>query len=244
MKNQTGKYLKYAIGEILLVVVGILIAVQINSFVNSRQLKTDNQVFLKKMITDLELNKKRLNRLMFGDKSTRYISLQKAIRNDSIALRMTYNGLKASDLDYFLNNNLGAGGSYLNLHKSTYEELLNTGKLYTLGSEELITAIKNYNKRCEREDLYNKANTKGMNDGYLKLEKGLNKISMDYYMDSENFNINNYPWYFDKQSELYQNMQLGLADMHGGQANNFYKMGELIKYSDSLIVIINKELDK
>jgi len=33
-KGKTGKYLKYAIGEIVLVVIGILIAVQIKSFYN------------------------------------------------------------------------------------------------------------------------------------------------------------------------------------------------------------------
>ena len=31
-KNKTGKYLKYAIGEIILVVIGILIALQINNW--------------------------------------------------------------------------------------------------------------------------------------------------------------------------------------------------------------------
>lgn len=31
-KNKTGKYLKYAIGEILLVVIGILIALSINNW--------------------------------------------------------------------------------------------------------------------------------------------------------------------------------------------------------------------
>ena len=31
-ENNTGKYLKYAIGEILLVVIGILIALQINNW--------------------------------------------------------------------------------------------------------------------------------------------------------------------------------------------------------------------
>jgi len=30
-KNKTGKYFKYAVGEILLVVIGILIALQINN---------------------------------------------------------------------------------------------------------------------------------------------------------------------------------------------------------------------
>ena len=37
-KNKTGKYLKYAIGEILLVVIGILIALQINTW-NEERLK-------------------------------------------------------------------------------------------------------------------------------------------------------------------------------------------------------------
>jgi len=31
-KNKTGKYLKYAIGEIILVVIGILVALQINTW--------------------------------------------------------------------------------------------------------------------------------------------------------------------------------------------------------------------
>ena len=39
-KNQTGKYLKYAVGEIILVVLGILIALQIN---NWNQAKKDNK---------------------------------------------------------------------------------------------------------------------------------------------------------------------------------------------------------
>ena len=41
MENKTGKYFKYAIGEIVLVVVGILIALQINIYQqnNSKQKK-------------------------------------------------------------------------------------------------------------------------------------------------------------------------------------------------------------
>lgn len=41
-ENKTGKYLKYAIGEIILVVIGILIALQINNWNENR--KKDNQV--------------------------------------------------------------------------------------------------------------------------------------------------------------------------------------------------------
>ena len=36
-KNKTGKYLKYAIGEIVLVVIGILIALSINNWKEGRK---------------------------------------------------------------------------------------------------------------------------------------------------------------------------------------------------------------
>lgn len=35
-KNKTGNYLKYAIGEIILVMIGILLALQINNWNNDR----------------------------------------------------------------------------------------------------------------------------------------------------------------------------------------------------------------
>ena len=37
-ENKTGKYFKYAIGEIVLVVIGILIALQINNWNEARKL--------------------------------------------------------------------------------------------------------------------------------------------------------------------------------------------------------------
>ncbi len=44
IENNTGKYLKYAIGEIVLVVIGILIALQINNW--NEEKKNKNDVFL------------------------------------------------------------------------------------------------------------------------------------------------------------------------------------------------------
>jgi sensor domain CHASE-containing protein len=42
-ENKTGKYLKYAIGEIILVVIGILIALQINNWNEQRKQKNLEQ---------------------------------------------------------------------------------------------------------------------------------------------------------------------------------------------------------
>lgn len=55
-KNKTGKYLKYAIGEIVLVVIGILIALQINNWNELRKTKEKEKVILKEIISDLIVN--------------------------------------------------------------------------------------------------------------------------------------------------------------------------------------------
>jgi len=43
MENKTSKYFKYAIGEIVLVVIGILIALQINNW-NDRRLLGESEI--------------------------------------------------------------------------------------------------------------------------------------------------------------------------------------------------------
>ncbi|WP_171017263.1 DUF6090 family protein [Maribacter sp. ACAM166] len=53
-KNKIGKYLKYAIGEIVLVVIGILIAVQINNLNENRK----NKVFEDEILTQIQANLK------------------------------------------------------------------------------------------------------------------------------------------------------------------------------------------
>ncbi len=53
-KNKTGKYLKYAIGEIVLVVVGILIALQVNNWNEDQKEKKIQIRYLKRIHTDIQ----------------------------------------------------------------------------------------------------------------------------------------------------------------------------------------------
>jgi hypothetical protein len=52
-KNKTGKYLKYAIGEIVLVVIGILIALSINNWNEKQQLNSKTQEYYIQLLDDL-----------------------------------------------------------------------------------------------------------------------------------------------------------------------------------------------
>jgi len=51
-KNKTGQYLKYAIGEVLLVVIGILIALSLNNWNESRK----DSIFERKVISELSVD--------------------------------------------------------------------------------------------------------------------------------------------------------------------------------------------
>ena len=52
-ENKTGKYLKYAIGEIILVVIGILIALQINNWNEKQKLDSKTQEYYVQLKDDL-----------------------------------------------------------------------------------------------------------------------------------------------------------------------------------------------
>ena len=53
MENKTGKYFKYAIGEIILVVIGILIALQINNWNEDKKITSTELDILKVMKRNL-----------------------------------------------------------------------------------------------------------------------------------------------------------------------------------------------
>ena len=54
MENKTGKYFKYAIGEIVLVVIGILIALQINNWNENRKTENIKQDYYYQILEDLK----------------------------------------------------------------------------------------------------------------------------------------------------------------------------------------------
>jgi len=65
-QNKTGKYLKYAIGEIILVVIGILIALSINNWNENRKAEEKQNNLFSNLIIDFESRLIELNEFKVG----------------------------------------------------------------------------------------------------------------------------------------------------------------------------------
>jgi len=142
-KNRTGKYFKYAIGEIILVVIGILIALQINNWNENRKdnfvelkilqslsddLSADIQT-MKGMIKNdslvIDSNKRLIN--ILKDKTSSYdISMQPIFgrinRYDAFfPQKMGYESLKSKGLEILKNDNLKS--DIVNLYDFQYAQI-------------------------------------------------------------------------------------------------------------------------
>lgn len=132
-KNLTG-YFWYAIGEIALVVLGILIALQINNWNEDRKNKTQERQILTELLQDISKDKADLN--------------SQLKRYDQIISQVDYylsssdeNRLKSQLNDLF-------GGISFNLNTATFETLKGIG-LHTLKNSELRRTISHYYSKCQ-----------------------------------------------------------------------------------------------
>ncbi|WP_223033038.1 hypothetical protein [Hanstruepera marina] len=213
MENKTGKYIKYAFGEIVLVVIGILIAVQINGYYKKQAEMQINIQLLNRMISEIDLN---IERLDFLEYNTNLDSLRTKVFSENEkelkwSLTILENGVKTQDIDSLVLVDFNR--SSYNLHRSIYDKMINTGKLYNLGSDSLIGEINEYYKLIEREDYYNKKQIIRTNDLYFQCKYGWVNLVNDYRLKS-GVNLADYPWLSDKTSKEYVNLRTYWSKAH------------------------------
>jgi hypothetical protein len=132
-ENKTAAYLRYALGEIILVVIGILIALQINNWNEQRKENAKIKTYLKSMLVDLNNDINRFD-LIIND-------LNEQIRaNSSVFRNKNYQTLPIDSIVQTIS-------SYFNDYKiydQTFQKIKNSGLADQLGSKQLNDAINNY----------------------------------------------------------------------------------------------------
>ncbi len=137
-ENRTVKYLRYAIGEILLVVIGILIALQVNNWNELKKEHSLEQNYLKRLKVDLEKDNERL--LFSNDlcdiRMNQINELSGAIQNPDSEF-VNYNKIVESIEKV-------TWKSYLPLSRIVYDELQNTGRMDLIEKESIREELANY----------------------------------------------------------------------------------------------------
>jgi len=135
-KNKTGKYLKYAIGEIVLVVIGILIAVSINNWKQSIDLKEEEQNLYGDLIQEFQNDLEEVQgKLDYNSRYLlRYNRASEIILNDPHRQLIDTLATIATELINF---------SDFNREESAYNKLATSGKLELIKNKTILSRMQN-----------------------------------------------------------------------------------------------------
>ncbi|MDO1501195.1 DUF6090 family protein [Winogradskyella maritima] len=122
-ENKTGKYFKYAIGEIILVVIGILIALQINNWNEQRKINKEKAQLTKSIKAELEADVDMIKTYL---SQTNYLdSIFKAERQ-----KLSKMSQNKDSLVHFVRNEMFIYmNEFTGFNNNTYNSAKSTGKL-------------------------------------------------------------------------------------------------------------------
>ena len=133
--NKSYKYLKYGIGEIVLVVLGILIALQINNWNEERKNEEKQLSLLANLKNDLDKD------ILYFQ---HYDSIYAKIEVESeIAIKLFYKAKTIKDIDS-VNSLTKLRWHEIKIHHNTYDEILNLSMGYSMKNKELQNFISDY----------------------------------------------------------------------------------------------------
>ena len=150
-EGKTGKYLKYAVGEIVLVVIGILIALQINNWNGNRKQQIKLQQIYHEILADLKRERDYANFIInkFEGQRKAYSDYLESFSNTKITRKSMYRKLLELNME----------GYPINSNSSIVESLQNSGEIVLLPQSirnKLINLRRQQNKIIVDEGLDNR----------------------------------------------------------------------------------------
>ena len=191
-QNRFGKYLLYAVGEILLVVIGILIAVAINNRNEQQKLNELATIYrtgliteLQEDITDLKEQMKRLSQKRESIKN--YINYYNTDTPKTEVLIQKIDSVNSSKSAFYTNT-------------YTIEDLITTGNLSLFSKQEKKAILKLKNLQ-QRYFSYESQTIENIAQYDLELKKTTDLLHLNGYSEKQHMNVAN--WKSDLNSEQF-----------------------------------------
>jgi hypothetical protein len=197
-ENKVSKYFLYAIGEIVLVVIGILIALQIN---NANEVSKQNRLvatYKKNLITELKVDLKNIQRL------DSMVTIQRKIRVNY----MLYSKKKSINIDTLIQkmDSAKTNGVYqYNRVTYTIDDIISTGKL-SLFSKEKKEAILKLKDVQDYYDIAKIQEQEYFTSSNLEFERTIDLASFlaSFYMRQSIEDKERENWIYNIKSEQYR----------------------------------------
>lgn len=141
-ENKVIRYAVYAVGEIILVVIGILIALQVNNWNENRKTKAQEVSSMEEIIENLKYdiirceNNSKTNALRIIGLDSLRTSVANTIDGKDETVNIYYYALK-----------YGADFSKAVLNRATYNEMTNSGLIKGINNKELVQELSDYYER-------------------------------------------------------------------------------------------------
>ncbi|MFC4720953.1 DUF6090 family protein [Geojedonia litorea] len=224
MENKTSKYLKYAIGEIILVVIGILIALSINNWNEARKDRQKEQLFLHKLSSNLNEDITSLKNILHSDS---------LLIHDLTSLSQEILTVKHTRELTFKNN---ARYKYFKFSANTslYDNMIATGQIGLFRNDTIFDALTNYYKRATQ-----------MNNGIDESLKNYSREIESFYLRFDH--VKNNIELPKKTIDDYKNEPFVLNSLHGKNGLLTFQIRNytaLLTECKSLLKVVQSEIDK
>ncbi len=180
-EDKVRTYFWYAIGEVFLVVIGILIALQINNMNIERQTREDEKTYLQNLKRDLQINIRLLDEIIKYNEEN--------LVSTSMVAAMSEQG-KIEDIYAFIENiQITLMGGNLTPNQNTFEEMKSAGKLSLITND------------------YIKQRLLVLDEQFIRIEGGEKHVQREYeqYIWDELVNVISYREY-SVMSELREDL--------------------------------------
>ncbi|MDT0558097.1 DUF6090 family protein [Ichthyenterobacterium sp. W332] len=130
-ENKIGRYLKYAIGEIILVMIGILLALQVNTWNTNRELKKEEAKILKSLHQEFSKNLDKFN-IIYNNHLKRKKTIEYVMSAETQKL--------SADSLATLMNRINSNWTY-DPFQGIYNSVIGSGKIELISNDSLKTKL-------------------------------------------------------------------------------------------------------
>ena len=232
-EGKTGKYFKYAIGEIILVVIGILIAIQLNNF-NEHKQKEKNGIQLLTKLKD-EIKQDIIYLDSVSNDYNRWSSQTQYVLDSILNGKV----LRLERLEQF---NIGRGSmNILHLNKSSYSELLNSGSKLEIKNNDLKNKIVTFFQETDIE--LNKLNSD--NERFNKWVYDNSDVTLWHKLwANRNLNHEDWSWLQNPSSDKFRAHETYALFFQNAIKATLTTIKSVRSNCENLTKLIEKELNK